>query len=55
MVNSVLNTIGHSQYFKVEDTIEVLLRYVFGDVMGLFVVLLILVFASKKVRGVSRA
>ncbi len=55
MVNSVLNTIGYSQYFKVEDTIEVLLRYVFGDVMGLFVVLLILVFASKKVRGVSRA
>ncbi|MEL0004011.1 MAG: hypothetical protein VW620_13435, partial [Rhodospirillales bacterium] len=55
VVNSFLNTIGVAGYFKVEETTEVLLRYVVGDVMGLFVVLLILVFATKRVRGASRA
>ena len=55
VVNSFLNTIGVAGYFKVEETTEVLLRYLVGDVMGLFVVLLILVFATKKVRGASRA
>jgi hypothetical protein len=50
IVNSILNTIALSQYFKVEETISVIFRYVVGDVMGLLVVLLILVFATKRVR-----
>jgi hypothetical protein len=55
IVNSMLNTISLAEYFNVENTISVLFRYVVGDVMGLFLVLLLLVFASKKIRGASRA
>jgi hypothetical protein len=50
VINSMLNTISLAEYYNVENTISVLFRYVVGDVMGLLVVLLILVFATKRVR-----
>ena len=55
IINSMLNTVGLAEYYNVENTMSVLFRYLLGDVMGLVVVLLILVFATKKVRGRSRA
>lgn len=50
VVNSFVNAVGNTNYYKVEDTIQILLRYIVGDVAGLFVVLIILVFATKKYR-----
>ena len=50
VVNSFINGVGNAAYYKVEDTIQILLRYIVGDVAGLFVVLVILVFATKKYR-----
>jgi hypothetical protein len=50
VINSFVNGVGNSAYYDVENTISVLLRYVVGDVAGLFVVLIILVFATRKYR-----
>jgi hypothetical protein len=50
VINSFINGVGNAAYYKAEDTIQILLRYIVGDVAGLFVVLIILVFATKKYR-----
>ena len=50
VINAFVNGVGNSAYYDVENTISVLLRYLVGDVVGLFVVLIILVFATRKYR-----
>ncbi len=54
ILNSFFSTFFMEGRFPLEDTFDILTRFIVGDVMGLVVVLLVLVVILKLVRGIGR-